>query len=74
MVALLSDFAGCPYPYPKYAQTLVHDFVAGGQENISATTLTRDTLHAAQDEPQAANVDAEPRGARVDATSGSATC
>ncbi|HEX5012026.1 MAG TPA: M1 family metallopeptidase, partial [Planctomycetota bacterium] len=52
MLAMLADWAGRPYPYPKYAQSLVREFVAGGQENISATTLTHDTLHAEQDAPQ----------------------
>lgn len=52
MLALLSTWTGRPYPYPKYAQCLVRDFVAGGQENISATTLMHETLHAAQDGPQ----------------------
>jgi aminopeptidase N len=27
------------YPYEKYAQVAVHDFLFGGQENVSATTL-----------------------------------
>lgn len=33
-----------PYPYPKYAQTVVADFIFGGMENISATTLTENVL------------------------------
>ena len=52
MLAMLAAFSGRTYPWPKYAQCLVRDFVAGGQENISATTLTHETLHAAQDGPQ----------------------
>ncbi|MGH2639851.1 MAG: M1 family metallopeptidase, partial [Rhabdochlamydiaceae bacterium] len=36
---------GLEYPYPKYAQTVVSDFMFGGMENISATTLTEKTLH-----------------------------
>jgi aminopeptidase N len=41
-----------PYPYAKYAQTVVIDYMWGGMENISATTQTSRTLHderAAQD-------------------------
>lgn len=33
-----------PYPYPKYAQSVVADFIFGGMENISATTLTENVL------------------------------
>lgn len=32
------------YPYPKYAQSVVADFIFGGMENISATTLTENVL------------------------------
>jgi aminopeptidase N len=35
---------GVPYPWAKYAQICVNDFVAGGMENTSATTLTDSTL------------------------------
>jgi aminopeptidase N len=51
-LAFLANWTGRPYPYPKYAQCLVRDFTAGGQENISATTLMHETLHAPQDGPQ----------------------
>jgi aminopeptidase N len=35
---------GVPFPWPKYYQICVNDFVAGGMENTSATTLTDRTL------------------------------
>jgi aminopeptidase N len=35
---------GLPFPWPKYYQVCVQDFVAGGMENTSATTLTDYTL------------------------------
>jgi aminopeptidase N len=35
---------GVPYPWAQYAQVCVNDFVAGGMENTSATTLTDSTL------------------------------
>ncbi len=35
---------GVAYPWPKYYQVCVNDFVAGGMENTSATTLTDNTL------------------------------
>ena len=41
---------GVPYPWAKYAQVCVHDFVAGGMENTSLTILTRDTLFPAETE------------------------
>ena len=35
---------GVPFPWVKYDQVCVNDFVAGGMENTSATTLTDSTL------------------------------
>ena len=35
---------GVPYPWEKYYQVCVNDFVAGGMENTSITTLTDRTL------------------------------
>jgi aminopeptidase N len=43
-----SQATGRPYPYAKYAQSTVFDFMWGGQENISATTQTARTLHDAR--------------------------
>ena len=37
-----------PYPYPVYAQIAVADFIFGGMENTTATTLTDFTLHDAR--------------------------
>jgi aminopeptidase N len=45
MMAFFGKFTGEEYPYPKYAQTVVADFMFGGMENITATTLTDRTLH-----------------------------
>jgi aminopeptidase N len=45
MLDFFSSMTGQKYPYPKYAQTVVADFMVGGMENISATTLTELTLH-----------------------------
>ena len=41
---------GVPYPWPKYYQICVNDFVAGGMENTSATTLTDSTLFSKETE------------------------
>ncbi len=45
MMEFISQKTGVKYPYSKYDQTCVSDFVMGGMENISATTLTNGTLH-----------------------------
>ncbi|MFQ5719387.1 MAG: M1 family aminopeptidase [Acidobacteriota bacterium] len=50
MMEFFSTFIGVRYPYAKYAQVAVHDFIYGGMENISATTQTDETLHAAEDD------------------------
>ncbi len=39
VIEVLGELAGMKYPYAKYDQTTVEDFVAGGEENINATTL-----------------------------------
>ena len=40
MVEFLSQKYGYTYPYPKYAQVCVDDFIFGGMENTSTTLLT----------------------------------
>src|SRR5579864_3714292 len=40
MLDFFSERFGVAYPWEKYAQTAVDDFVASGMENVSATTLT----------------------------------
>jgi aminopeptidase N len=40
MIEFFSDKYGYPYPYPKYAQVCVDDFIFGGMENTSTTLLT----------------------------------
>ena len=44
MMAFFEEEIGVPYPWAKYDQVVVNDFVAGGMENTSATTLTDRTL------------------------------
>lgn len=48
MIGFFSRATGLDYPYEKYAQTTVHNFIFGGQENVSATTLSDSTLHDAR--------------------------
>lgn len=40
MIEFLSEKYGYSYPFPKYAQVCVDDFIFGGMENTSATLLT----------------------------------
>ena len=40
MIEFLSQKYGYTYPYPKYAQVCVNDFIFGGMENTSTTLLT----------------------------------
>jgi aminopeptidase N len=44
MIDLFSRKLGVDYPWEKYAQSMVDDFVAGGMENSSATTNASDSL------------------------------
>ena len=48
MIAFFSRATGVDYPYEQYAQTMVHNYIFGGQENVSATTLTDYLLHDAR--------------------------
>jgi len=45
MVALFEERTGAAYPYARYSQIAVTDFIFGGMENTSATTQTDRTLH-----------------------------
>lgn len=44
MVAFFEREIGVPYPWAKYGQVCVHDFVMGGMENTSLTILGTVTL------------------------------
>ncbi|HZV79194.1 MAG TPA: M1 family aminopeptidase [Candidatus Binatus sp.] len=48
MVKFFGDSIGVKYPYAKYAQIAVRDFVFGGMENTTCTTQTDATLHDAR--------------------------
>jgi len=45
MIDFFSARTGYPYPWEKFAQTVVEDFIYGGQENVGAVTLTDNTIH-----------------------------
>ncbi len=44
IVRCYAKLTGAPYPWAKYAQSAVADFMFGGMENVSATTQTLDAL------------------------------
>jgi aminopeptidase N len=48
MVALFAEKTGRKYPWKRYSQITVSEFIFGGMENTSATTLTDQTLHDAR--------------------------
>ena len=45
MIRFFSEYLGMKYPYERYSQVCVTEFIVGGMENITATTLTDLTLH-----------------------------
>jgi aminopeptidase N len=45
MIRFFSEKLGVKFPWDKYAQVAVANFIYGGMENVSATTLTDATLH-----------------------------
>jgi aminopeptidase N len=52
MIDLFSKKLGVEYPWEKYSQAMVDDFVAGGMENSSATTNTSSSLRHPQLVPE----------------------
>ncbi|MEO6914100.1 MAG: M1 family aminopeptidase [Candidatus Baltobacteraceae bacterium] len=48
MIEVFSAKIGTPYPYARYCQIAVSDFIFGGMENTGATTQTDRTLHDAR--------------------------
>jgi aminopeptidase N len=44
MIARFGELVGQPYPWNRYAQVVVSDFIFGGMENTTATTLYEHVL------------------------------
>jgi aminopeptidase N len=44
MIELFGRLTGVPFPYPRYSQVVVNDFVFGGMENTTATTMYEHVL------------------------------
>ena len=57
MVTMLAGLTGVPFPWARYDQVVVADFIFGGMENVAATTLTDLVLTDAE---AATAYDAEP--------------
>ncbi|GHG87585.1 M1 family aminopeptidase [Comamonas sp. JC664] len=57
MVRVFQEVTGEPYPWSSYAQVFVTEFILGGMENTSATSLTDTVLHDARAQP---DYNAEP--------------
>jgi len=51
MLELFEKITGVEYPYERYAQVFVWDFLYGGMENATATTLNMRALHGPETEP-----------------------
>jgi len=45
MMRFFAEYTGVEYPFPRYSQVCVTEFIVGGMENTTATTLTDATLH-----------------------------
>ncbi len=45
MIRVFEEKTAMPYPYARYSQIAVSEFIFGGMENTSATTQTDRTLH-----------------------------
>ncbi len=56
VVKFYSNVTGQPFPWEKLALTTVTNFTWGGEENVSAITLTDGTLHDRDAEPEVSSV------------------
>lgn len=45
MIGFFSDITGVRYPFEKYDQTIIEDFMWGGMENVTNTHQTDRTMH-----------------------------
>mgnify|MGYP001772616508 CR=1 FL=1 len=45
IMKFFSEYLGVPYPYERYAQVVVPEFIYGGMENTTFTILTDWTIH-----------------------------
>jgi aminopeptidase N len=45
MIEYFADAIGYPFPWEKYGHVVIRDFMFGGEENVSISTLTDHTIH-----------------------------
>ncbi len=50
ILAFEEELFGVPFPWPRYDQVVVDDFVMGGMENAGLTLLTDEIVHDADEE------------------------
>ncbi len=50
IMAFYESEIGIPFPWEKYDQATILDFIAGGMENTTLTTLTENTIFSCQSE------------------------
>jgi aminopeptidase N len=51
ILAFYNDLTGYPYPYEKYDQVIIEDFMYGGMENVTLTHQTDRTMHTERARP-----------------------
>lgn len=50
IMAFFEEEIGVPFPWEKYDQVTIRDFIAGGMENTTITTLTHRTIYSDETE------------------------
>ncbi len=51
MIELFNEYTALPYPFEKYDQIIVEDFMWGGMENITLSHMTDRTMHPESAQP-----------------------
>ena len=56
VIGFIEDYTQVKYPWAKYDQVVVDDFMWGGMENTTATTITNTTIHDERAAPEFSSV------------------
>ena len=51
MLTVFNEYTGLSYPYEKYDQIIIEDFMWGGMENITLSHMTDRTMHTESAQP-----------------------